>query len=246
MTTETQNNLLNLVSEPRLTHYEQYLGCKTPAEKLCAYFAYQELSGYFLPMIQLIEISMRNAIDSELINLFGSDWFLTVPQSETSKQLVINARSKLPKNADRNDVVSRLTLGFWIYMLDAEYRNTASKSYIWTPDIRDKVFPNACTVFNQKNKMSVKAIFEDMQKVLDLRNRLFHHEPIWKGHNCNSHEKAVSNVLKNYNFLKKVLKWISLDTFTLIDNNLQEKCLKRACKINKLQKRMDELMAHLS
>lgn len=245
MTNEIQNNLLNLVSEPRLEHYELYLGCKTPSEKLCAYFAYQELSGYFLPIIQLIEISMRNAIDVELVKRFGLDWYSTVPQSETSKSLVVNAKSKSPKNSDRNDIISRLTLGFWIYMLDAEYRDTASKYYIWTPDVRDKVFPNACTIFNEKNKMSVKAIFEEMQKVLELRNRLFHHEPIWKGHGCNSHEKAVSNILKNYDFLKKVLRWMSLDAFTLIDNNLQEKCLRRACKIEKLHKRMAELMNYL-
>ncbi|KGQ39871.1 hypothetical protein JP28_12815, partial [Gallibacterium anatis] len=73
MTSEKQKNLLKLISEARLTHYEQHLNCKTPAEKLSAYFAYQELSSYFLPIIQLIEVSMRNVIDTELVKLFGDD-----------------------------------------------------------------------------------------------------------------------------------------------------------------------------
>lgn len=94
--------------------------------------------------------------------------------------------------------------------------------------------------------MSVKAIFDDMQKVLELRNRLFHHEPIWKGHNCNSHEKATFNVIKNYDFLKRVLKWISQDSYALVDDNLQEKCLKKSCKIERLQRRILELMKYLS
>lgn len=246
MTCEKQKNLLNLVSEPRLTYYEQYLNCKTPEEKLSAYFAYQELSSYFLPMLQLIEVSMRNAIDTELVKKFGNDWYSRIPQSQVSKQLVTNAKSKLPNQSDRNDVICRLTLGFWVYMLDAEYRNTQSSCYIWSPDAQDKVFPNAYNILSPTTKMSVKAIFDNLQKVLELRNRLFHHEPIWKGHNCNSHEKATANVIRNYNFLKAVLKWISQDSYNIIDNNLQEKCLKRACKTNRLQKRISELMVHLS
>ncbi|HDR1791980.1 TPA: hypothetical protein RVS73_002063 [Pasteurella multocida] len=246
MINEKQNNLLKMISEPRLTYYEHYLNCKTPGEKLSAYFAYQELSGYFLPVIQLIEISMRNAIDTELVKLFGTDWYSNIPQSDISRQLVLNAKSKLPKSSNRNDMICRLTLGFWIYMLDAEYRNTKSKCFIWNPDVQNNVFPNAYNILNPKTKMSVKAIFDEMQKVLELRNRLFHHEPIWKGHNCNSHEKAILNVIKNYDFLKKVLKWISQDSYDLIDNNLQEKCLKRACNTDKLQRRITELMNHLS
>ncbi len=246
MTNEKQKNLLKLVSEPRLTYYEYYLNCKTPAEKLSAYFAYQELSSYFLPIIQLIEISMRNAIDMELVKKFGCDWYSIIPQSETSKQLVAYAKSKLPNQPDRNDVICRLTLGFWIYMLDAEYRNTQLSCYIWSDDVQKNVFPLAYNILNPKTRMSVKAIFDDMQKVLELRNRLFHHEPIWKGHNCNSHEKATFNVIKNYDFLKRVLKWISQDSYALVDDNLQEKCLKKSCKIERLQRRILELMKYLS
>ncbi|WP_439256558.1 hypothetical protein [Lonepinella sp. BR2271] len=244
MINKKQQNLLELISEPRLTYYEKYLNCKTGAEKLSAYFAYQELSSYFLPIIQLIEISMRNALDRELIQLYGPDWYLFIPQSDTSKKLVRQATSTLPQNASRNDVISRLTLGFWVYMLDADYRNTSLDCYIWSPDIQSNVFPYAYSPLNPKLKMSVKAIFDNFQRVLDLRNRLFHHEPIWKAHHCNSHQKAINNILKNYTFLKNVLKWLSQENYDLSSDTFQDKYLKRACRIKNLEKRMSKLMAY--
>ncbi|TNG93725.1 hypothetical protein FHQ28_01155 [Pasteurellaceae bacterium USgator11] len=58
-------NLMNTVSLARLAYYEEYLNCISNKEKLSAYFAHQDLSSSFFPIIQMLEIALRNKIHHE-------------------------------------------------------------------------------------------------------------------------------------------------------------------------------------
>lgn len=205
------DEVLEIVSEPRLTYYKEFLNCQSDQERLGAYLAFQELSGSFFPLIQTVEVSLRNAIHKASIEHFAdSEWYTKIPQSQESKNIISRAIEKAENeciNPSSDDVIARTTLGFWVYMMDSPYRNTQNGSFLWTPDIKAKVFPHAKNPWGAD--LTVAAIFDECQKLLKLRNRLFHHEPIWKKHNCNSLQKAVNNVEKDYKFLLKILGFMS-------------------------------------
>lgn len=235
---------VKFISPNRLLCYE-YLGCNTDLDKIGAYLAYQELSGYFLPIIQLVEVSLRNAMDVEFSGIYGDEWYKCIKfSSKTSRTMLKSAMVKAKKEikgrkVKKDDVISRLTLGFWVYLLDKPYTDTSSEYFIWTPKIRDNVFQGA---FQHDKKIKTKEIFKQLHLVLELRNRLFHHEPIWKGHNCKTHENALENILKYYNFLNKVLSWVSND----IHNVLDESKLIKGCKIRKFKKKLRYFSSKIS
>jgi len=222
------SELINSISLPRLSFYELYLGCRSIEEKIGAYVAYQHLSADFFPVMQMIEVALRNSIDNTLIKSHGADWFHRVPDSSKSKQLVHLALERCPKKNTRNDIICRLPFGFWVYLLDTPYRDTEHASYIWTPENKESSFSNAQNVFG--SKMSTKAIFLELLQVLDFRNRLFHHEPTWKKHKCDSHQKALDNIKKEYKVLKKVLGYLSPEKNKLIEITQRESKINTSCK----------------
>jgi hypothetical protein len=237
--------ILAAVSAPRLTYYSQYLNCNTNPSKVGAYYSFLELSGKFFPLIQLIEVSLRNSIHQIAATHYkNARWYEVHPTSEKSKLLVSNAiqkaRSELNSVPTPDDIVSRLTLGFWVYMLDSEYRDTKSPCYLWTPENKKKVFSNARNAWGAE--LSIKAIFEEFQQVLNLRNRLFHHEPIWKKHGCNSLDIAVNNVMKNYDFLLKILAFISPAKIKLLTAMKTPENFKSECTIARVNAIIQELV----
>lgn len=238
------DELLSVVSEPRLSYYTSYLKCDTKPSKIGAYYAFQELSGKFFPLVQMVEVSLRNSIHRVAREHYSDEtWYLNFPSSPKSRSTVENAvdkaNSELSVLPSADDIVCRLTLGFWVYMLDKEYRDTSSHSYLWTPENKKKVFPNARNPWGAD--LSVKAIFDEFQQVLILRNRLFHHEPIWKKHNCNSIEQAITNVLKNYQFLLKMLSYISPAKMTLMDVMESPKLFYAECNLERITSTIERL-----
>lgn len=235
--------LLTVVSTPRLRYYEQYLNCDTEWKKIGTYFAFQDLSGNFYPLLQMVEVGLRNAINTVATKHYGTEnWFDHVPTSKKSCEAVQHAKTKASQECSTptaHDVIARLTLGFWVYMLDVEYRNSNLPSFLWNNNNKQIAFPNAKNPWG--NDLSVAAIFEELQKLLKLRNRLFHHEPIWKKHNCNNLQKAVDNVIKDYKFLLKTLNSISPVKRDLMDLMESPKKFYDQCTLAQVQQVIKKL-----
>ncbi|WP_218962382.1 hypothetical protein, partial [Lacimicrobium alkaliphilum] len=51
-----------------------------------------------------------------------------------------------------------------------------------------------------------------------LRNRLFHHEPIWTGNGVNSKQKALDKLQAKYTSVMSVLGCMSSDKLLLVQN----------------------------
>ncbi|WP_323996646.1 hypothetical protein [Aeromonas hydrophila] len=212
--------VVGAISVPRLSFYKTYLGCQSEGQQVGTYLAFQDLSGEFFSVLQMVEVGLRNAINEAAKQHFkSSSWFDSAPQTKKSKELVVLAKEKALSECGArysdDDVVCRLSLGFWVYMLDSAHRDTANKSaYLWSPEMRDVAFGNAKNPWG--GKLTISTLFDEFQKILKLRNRLFHHEPIWKKHKCQSIDVAVDNVRKEYDFLLKALGYVSPGKATLL------------------------------
>ncbi|KER02188.1 hypothetical protein LGZ99_02950 [Photorhabdus temperata] len=97
-------------------------------------------------------------------------------------------------------------------MLDKKYVNNEDrKNYLWSNDKIEMVFPNAINISNNK-RMKLTAIKDELKGFLNVRNRVFHHEPIWKGKNQKTRiNTAVENIIRNYDSIFKILKYINSD-----------------------------------
>ena len=138
---------------------------------------------------------------------------------------VIDAVQKLTKAGKvvtANRVISSMDFGFWTNFLSKEYEDHQSKMLLW-PNLLGIVFPNAPQGINRQD------IESEFNRVRELRNRLTHHEAIWKffyddpatgkpdyNRPVYGSNASCSLLLKHFEDLLKLIGWMSsevLDDF---------------------------------
>ena len=189
------NRTLAAISQPRLGSYRAFFA---PADDLELYGLYcwnEALSSCLTSLINNLEITMRNAFHRELSYRYGgaagttsSDWYNTIGlagRSLSNVQKITHEyvrgrhvpRTPIP-NPD--DVVSKLTFGFWKHLLDI--RHDGQGLVVNWGDILTDILPNhrdGSPAYWARQRRQDE-LFARMDLVGDLRNRIAHLEPLWK------------------------------------------------------------------
>jgi hypothetical protein len=195
------------LSEAKLSTYEQ-LGFAQKSEELVkAYFALQEISAHFFVPLQMLELSLRNNIHGALSAKFprskdahNRPWFEFIPVSNDSQDQVTKAKKMAGgAHAQEDDIVCSLMFGFWVYMLDHHYRDNKKPNHFWQTEFQ--------TIFPGHNGKKIGTIFDELKGINRSRNRLYHHEPLWKAPTVKCFSDAVSQLQALY---KKILDSLSL------------------------------------
>jgi hypothetical protein len=137
-----------------------------------------QLSGAFMAPLHICEVVMRNAVSDALTAVYGDrwPWSLVFQTSLPSPWGGYNPRGDL-ESARRNKlttgkVIPELKFVFWQKMFTDRYDQR-----IWNIHLR-RVLPNldaAKTVTELRQE-----IYADLEHVRFLRNRIAHHEPIFR------------------------------------------------------------------
>jgi hypothetical protein len=157
---------------------------------LTNYYWNVSLCKALYPAIHALEISFRNSIHHAAANHYWTPLWFDMADVLMQQQLnqVQHARDELarkrkPQTAD--DIVAQLMFGFWVSLLNSPYEwspppappnrlawqdVTHQPSYLF-----QQVFPNVPNSMRSRKKISRK-----FNKVLQFRNRIMHHETIWK------------------------------------------------------------------
>ena len=130
--------------------------------------------AFHLP-IQGVEVGLRNRVNSALCAKFGQDWwnerkFLTIADRE--RKIDIETAQRRIKNRGSqtvtSQIVANLSFGFWVGLLQPRYNPD-----VWSSFLRAS-FQNLPP---EKNRFDLAA---SAKRVNDLRNRIWHHEPIFR------------------------------------------------------------------
>ncbi|MEZ8733822.1 Abi family protein [Vibrio sp. 10N.239.312.D08] len=123
---------------------------------------------------------------------------------------------RLPIRHD--DVISRLMFGFWCGLLSSDFEDVTNKSLLW-PNLLSDVFPNT------PHKPKRTRVEKSLNKIKDLRNRLSHHEPIWKFYHLLADGSpdytkpiggltaSLSLLNKSYDDILEFIRWISQERY---------------------------------
>jgi len=150
-----------------------------------------QLSEALYGPLQNFEVSLRNAVDTELSNHFGIDWLSNISWQAREQERLTDAREELRNLRLRGnppDVIAALRFGFWVGIFDRHYEND-----LWRPHLRN-IFQNAPDPLRRKN------VFGIVDSVRKLRNRIAHHEPIL-------HRKLEDE----YQQLIEFIGWLDID-----------------------------------
>lgn len=166
--------LIQTLSKERFTTY--LIGAGHDQDRALALYIWNaQIGAAFHPPLQAVEVALRNSINHALVAEFGSEWwkaqkFEKVADRERNQDIEVVCRRITQRQLPlvTGQVVAGLSFGFWVGMLQPKYNPP-----IWGAHLRTS-FPSlpSGTTRNQ--------IFQLSRNVSALRNRISHHEPIFK------------------------------------------------------------------
>lgn len=159
-------------------------------EMLVNYFWNVELCKALYPSIHALEISLRNSIHSAASIHYNTPFWFDIPDVllEGQVALIQVARGKLaergkPQTSD--DIVAALMLGFWVSLFNKPFElplPPAPPNQLAWHDAHSRpsslfveTFPHAPNSMQSRKKIS-----KQCNSILWLRNRVMHHETVWK------------------------------------------------------------------
>ncbi len=152
------------------------------------------LSEAMVPMLNVLEIALRNGIHARLSGLYGrADWWEAWagdPAFTWQNKEVGSAKAKLvrrhePQTPDK--VLAELTFGFWTSLFNVQFQ-----AVLWK-DLR-LVFARCPKPQRQRHNISAA-----LNRIRDLRNRIFHHEPLlW----------LIPTLLEQHQIGVTVINWV--------------------------------------
>ena len=163
-----------------------------PANAILARYAYNiALCESLYPVLHFLEISLRNAIcramasrdcaDGKLMSDGRVNCWLDRP--ETTSILTPNHRKKVSdakreigkdmREVSEGRLVAQLGFGFWTSLFTSPYGDRSPRQLRMWPSLFPTAFPNL-------DAGMTRALLEErLTRIRHLRNRAFHHEPIW-------------------------------------------------------------------
>ena len=147
------------------------------------------------PGLQNLEIALRNAIHNSLAAAYGTEfWFLEDGLlKDYERERIERAGRNIPKKKRKfaGKYIAELGFGFWIALFHKRYHDSL------VPRIMKAAFPG------KPRPMKRSAVVRDLNTIRQLRNRVFHHEPIW-----NSRQLAHL-----HNQILQYIAWLNYELF---------------------------------
>jgi hypothetical protein len=185
------------ISPARIATYETAVGMPPP-ESMAALDLYAwnaSISGAMLIPLHVCEVTIRNAVATAIESVYGAEWPWSVgferslpdpKQSFSPKRDLLSARNKYTATKATGKVIAELKFAFW----QSIFTNRHDKRF-WEPSLL-AIFPNmdSAKTIEQRRKM----IYDDLEQLRRLRNRIAHHEPIFSRVLADDYSKIVELV----------------------------------------------------
>ena len=210
-----------MVSEQELKKYD----CNISVERLKSYLYSQNdtlddafehyvnhilIAQSFYPELFVLEVALRNAIDTTLKTYISDTWiedevnnnkWLRPFDYKTLKEVYDDTKQQCiqdNKTFTTGKIISNLTFGFWTGLCVRTYNGK-----IWNKKACFKsIFPN----YHAK-QLSIGMISQQLYQIRRFRNRVFHYEQVFKN---------PQNTLKMYNDIMQVISYLPGDNARIL------------------------------
>ena len=208
------NTFLKYLSQPRLNKFIHHF----PSDYNKALLLYRSnvrLSQAFYPLLSILEVSVRNALDIQLSAHFHDpEWLLhqtagTFNDPELGRSRypyrLRNAIQKVHRHLGAEytpgKLIAELTFGIWTDFFDrTHYRLLAGEPI--------KIFPRLPKTVKRAN------IYDRLNSIRYFRNRIYHYEPI-----CFKNGSFdLSETKKVYTEIKELLSWFDADLLKYVED----------------------------
>lgn len=203
-------------SQKRLNRY--LLACNGNKKKAMTLYRYNlRLAQELLTIVSCFEVSLRNAIDDILVPQFGNEWLkdsvsqggmFTAPILSKTHRTIKEALQKLRAQGtySHSKLLAQMDFGMWKYMYSPLQYNLTRQSLL-------KVFP-----YKQRSTphlhINQSYIFNELDKINTLRNRIAHHEPLCfpTGQNV----IYTGYIRSEYQKIQTLFTWMGIDSNSML------------------------------
>lgn len=231
----------------------------------------KQMAGVILPILQCLEITIRNAIHQEASALFktpdwydplvkkvGDELFADLCKTDPAKaapfyrkgvstgqrkgkktwtshheSMIKEAKSKLNhanKPATSDAVIAELMFGFWCGLFNSNYADITSTDKLW-PNLEEKVFPNLKPIDRR-----YQSVFHKLDAIKLLRNRVAHHEPVWKHPSVTNGASAIVYLKNQVSEAINLIGGISTERRSLLESTAVMQRFYKLCDKEELTK----------
>jgi hypothetical protein len=204
------------ISPERMHRYVS--ACANDTKRAMMLYRYNlKLSQEMYAVISCFEVSLRNKINKEMKANYGSDWlrdfvmpggrFDTDPRVEGTKKIIKKAYEGLLRshNYNHTKLLAEMEFGVWKFMFNNVQYRLSGRCLL-------NVFPNKPTSTPQLQYDNA-FVFNALDVINSMRNRIAHHEPICFG---NSGNIDTQNVMFCYARIKQLFQWMNIDANSLL------------------------------
>ena len=157
-----------------------------------------EVSSAFWGGFHMLEVSIRNAVHTKFVEyaMMEDWWEADIPIHKAERNSILDAQRKVNELQDLptpGHVIAELHFGFWVGLFANKYH-----SALWVNRL-ENAFPNYSGT--RKN------LHADLERLRKLRNRIAHHEPIYK-----------RDLQIDFQSICKVIRYIDNDISELVNS----------------------------
>ncbi len=238
---------INTISSDRLNSYRNYFNLTSDEECLGLYLWNDALSASFFKLISIFEVALRNTIHRELSHQFNArrqqghafdnDWYeylITQNQLKPKTVNLIRNVTHLPSRGRRRSqpvpknpvptpgkVIAAQSFGFWGFLINDTSLNG---SIDWQSALFNGLKGHFALHSTYWSQNALDDFLMRLSQVNELRNRIAHHEPIWKFTQIRHHrtnqeiypaastpEESIQRMKTLNDRLCRILGWVSED-----------------------------------
>lgn len=137
-----------------------------------------QVSGALMLPLHVCEVAIRNAVSDGIEGIYGSKWpwseafERSLPSAPMGYNPRLNLREERSRHTTPGKIVAELKFVFWQRMFTSRHDER-----IWNHQLKN-VLPHLNT--NRPIHDLRSLIYEEMEQIRLLRNRIAHHEPIFR------------------------------------------------------------------
>lgn len=242
--------VLKLISDSRVNSYKIFFNDWDSTSELSKYGAYiwsQKVSSSLYPLMQHLEILLRNSIDQAAKRRFGDYWWDQI-ELDSSKDnyndfcngislakrklttkwkkqrrdaLGLGKRDPVPEpepSFSHDDILAATDFGVWLNVFNAGLSSPNNADN--DKYLWPKSFSKSFRRFNILAPSPDDARLEFLRlinEIKDYRNRLFHHDCIWVKSSSSHKQDAIETIRHKINLIGKLIEAISPVTYSTLN-----------------------------
>lgn len=206
----------DVISSERMRRYVSASANDT--KRAMALYRYNiKLSQEMYAIISYFEVSLRNKINKEMKTHFGNDWlrdfvmpggrFDTDPRVEGTQKIIRKAYEGLVRchTYNHTKLLAEMEFGVWKFMFNNVQYRLSGRCLL-------NIFPNKPTS-SPRFQYDNAFVFNSLDVVNNMRNRIAHHEPICFGRHGHV---DTQNVISCYIRIMQLFQWMDIDADSLL------------------------------